>query len=250
MARVKYFRPGSLKEAIELLTMQDTIPLAGGTYLTSLKPFAKNLVDLQDLGLDKIKARTNFIEIGSMVKLQQLYNSQILPEPFQIALKLEAPLNIRNSISLGGQITRCTGRSSLATALLAMDAKITLKPGSETLSLLEFLLIKRNGLKNQIITSILIEPKIQFSFHFISRTSYDLPIVCVAVGEFQSSKLRIALGGYGENPILAYEGRFSDNLELFAGNAFTNAEDAWASASYRSAMAEILTKRCLDQLVP
>jgi len=246
---VNYFRPGSVKDALILLAHKNTIPLAGGTYLTSVKPLTKSLIDLQDIGLDKINNKSNFIEIGPMVRLQELFKSQLITEPFRTALKLEAPLNIRNSVSLGGQIIKSSGRSSLATSLLAMDANISVEPGNFTYSFLEFIMNIRDTLQNKLITNIKFKAKTKLAFQYISRTTFDLPIICVATTITPRDKIRIALGGYGEYPVLAYEGSYSDNLNFFSGKAFAHAEDEWASASYRSAMAETLTRRCLDQLM-
>jgi NAD-dependent dihydropyrimidine dehydrogenase PreA subunit len=43
------------------------------------------------------------------------------------AIKLEAPLNIRNAATLAGTLVACDGRSTFAATLLALDAKLEIK---------------------------------------------------------------------------------------------------------------------------
>jgi len=244
---IEYFRPKSLKEAINLLEMPNKIPLAGGTFLAVKKPNTNDLVDLQDLGLDKLLVTEQSIEIGATLKLQQLHNSQIFPESFRTAIKLEIPNNIRNSASIGGLIIKCDGRSSIGTSLLAMDTTVILEPGHGMIPLNDFLLIKHINKKKQLITSIKLRPLNFFTFQYVARSKFDRPIVSVAMSVFANGSTWLALGGFGEQPYLVCNMKISDNLPLIARDAYSHAEDEWATAEYRSAMVELLTKRCLSQ---
>ena len=65
-----------------------------------------------------------------------------------------------------------------------------------------------------------------------------------------SGRTRLALAGWGPTPILALDGNEPGGVVEAAQNAFSEAEDEWASAEYRSKMAGILANRCqvsLDQ---
>src|SRR5215218_3246316 len=124
-----YHRPQTLDEALVLLSQPNRTPLGGGTLLSHLKPFgfaqdksdSIEAVDLQAISLNTINKQGNNLEIGATVTLQQLLESEHCPETWKSALKLEAPLNIRNSATVAGTLVACDGRSTLATILFALD---------------------------------------------------------------------------------------------------------------------------------
>ena len=107
-----YHRPKTLDEALTLLTQPNRIPLGGGTLLSKLTTDSVEAVDLQAIGLSTVKQSGNNLEIGATVTLQQLLASEACPEAMKAALKLEAPLNLRNSASVAGTIVSCDGRST------------------------------------------------------------------------------------------------------------------------------------------
>jgi CO/xanthine dehydrogenase FAD-binding subunit len=75
-----------------------------------------------------------------------------------------------------------------------------------------------------------------------------LPVVCAALAQWSSGRTRLALGGYGQSPLLALDGLEADGLAAAAQNAFHEATDAWASAAYRMDVAATLAKRCLEKV--
>lgn len=87
-----------------------------------------------------------------------------------------------------------------------------------------------------------------FVFQYVSRTSSDRPIVCVALALWPSGRTRLALGGYGPLPLLAMDGTEPEGLEAAARNAFHEASDPWGSADYRKDVAATLAGRCLASL--
>src|SRR5690242_19457591 len=99
-----YHRPQTLDEALTLLSQPNRTPLGGGTLLSHLKSDSVEAVDLQALNLNSIKTQGNMLEIGATVTLQQLLESENCPHALKSALKLEAPLNIRNSASIVGTL--------------------------------------------------------------------------------------------------------------------------------------------------
>ena len=240
-----YFRPQTLDEALKLLTQPDTVPLGGGTLLSTTRPASVKVVDLQALGLNTIKKQGNNLEIGATVTLQQLLEDNNCPAALKSALKLEAPLNIRNSATVAGTLVSCDGRSTFASILLALDAKITIvNPKSEAVNLGDFLPLRPRGL----ITSITFPLNVKTTFETVARTPADKPIVCAALAQWNSGRTRLALGGYGKSPMLAMDGTEAEGIEAAARNAFHEAADEWASAEYRSDVAATLAKRCLTGL--
>ena len=67
----------------------------------------------------------------------------------------------------------------------------------------------------------------------------------MALARWPSGRTRLAVGGYGNAPLLAMDGTESGGLEAAARNAFNDANDSWASAEYRREVAGILVYRCL-----
>ena len=238
-----YHRPQTLDEALTLLTQPNTFPLGGGTLLSHTTKDPVEAVDLQSLGLDSLTKKGGDLEAGATCTLQTLLESEYCPEALKTAIKLEAPINIRNSATLAGTLVTSDGRSPFAAALLAMDAKITMTSDRETvISTGDFLPLRPRGL----ITAITLPLNTKFGFEFISRTPADKPIVSAALTQWNSGRTRLALGGYGGNPILAMDGTESDGLETAARNAYHEASDEWSGAEYRMDVAAVLAKRCLE----
>jgi CO/xanthine dehydrogenase FAD-binding subunit len=253
-----YHRPQTLDEALTLLTQPNTLPLGGGTLLSKPTTDPVEAVDLQLLGLDTVKKHGNSLELGATLTLQALLESEHCPEALKSALKLEAPLNIRNSATVAGTLVACDGRSTFASVLLAMDAKITIyqvsSKQSSVIGVGEFLPLRPRGL----ITQIAIPINIKLAFESVARTPSDKPIVCAAVAQWNLGRTRLALGGYGKSPMLAMDGELhpsptgrgteGEGLVAAAKNAFHEATNEWASAEYRMDVASTLAKRCLEGL--
>ena len=243
-----YHRPQTLDEALALLTQPNTLPLGGGTLLSKTTPDPVEVVDLQSLGLDTIEVQGNALKLGATVALQQLLENANCPAALKIALKLEAPLNLRNAATVAGTLVTCDGRSTFATVMLALDAKIEqlLLDGSSSGSRLsnigEFLPLRPRGL----ITSMTVPLNVKLAFDYVSRTPADKPIVCAALVQWNSGRTRLALGGYGKSPLLGMDGTEAEGLDTAARNAFHEATDEWASAEYRMDAAATLAKRCLE----
>jgi CO/xanthine dehydrogenase FAD-binding subunit len=250
-----YHRPKTLDEALTLLNQPNTLPLGGGTLLSQPQPFdltqgksdPVEVVDLQALGLNTLKKSGNNLEIGATATLQHLIESEHCSDALKSALKLEAPLNIRNAATVAGTIVSCDGRSTFATVLLALDARLEIRyvaNQSPISSLGDFLPLRPHGL----ITSVTVPLNVKLAFEYVARTPADKPIVCVALAQWNSGRTRLAVGGFGKSPMLAMDGTESEGLEPAARNAFHNATDEWASAEYRMEVAVTLAKRCLESL--
>lgn len=245
-----YHRPKTLDEALTLLTQPNRIPLGGGTLLSKPTSDSVEVVDLQSLSLDSVRKNGNNLEIGATVTLQQLLESELCPDALKSALKLEAPLNIRNTATVAGTLVASDGRSTFASILLAMDAKVEQanlddsKIEYRNTNIGDFLPLRSTNL----ITKIIVPLNVKIAFEYVSRTPADKPIVCAALAQWNSGRSRLALGGYGRSPLLAMDGTEAEGLETAARNAYHEATDEWASAEYRMDVASTLAKRCLAGL--
>ena len=246
----QYYRPQTLEEAQKLLFRPDTLPLGGGTMLIQQSDVSFSVVDLQALGLDKLRKSDGKLEIGATVTLQTLLESAHAPKAMKTALGLEAPLNLRNMGTVAGTLVTCDGRSPFGVVMLALDAECELAGNNpSTFSLGNLLPIRDEYLHGKLITKVKIPYNTKLAFETVARTPADKPIVCAALALWPSGRTRLALGGWGQAPTLAMDGNESGGVEEAAHNAFSEAADEWASAEYRSEVASVLAKRCLDDVM-
>lgn len=250
----KYYRPQSLDQAIYLLSKPGTYPLGGGTLLTRNSDFSFAVVDLQDLGLNKIHKVGEKLEIGATATLSSLVESQYLPKALIQTLLLETPVNIRNMATVAGTLVSCDGRSPFAVAMLASAAKLNFTSPQEPTTLGNYLAL-RSDLEGvhpfkpvKLVTKIEIPINAKCAFKTIARTPMDRPIVCAALAQWPSGRTRLCLGGYGSSPILVLDGNDQGGLETAAREAYKDANDRWASAEYRSEMAAVLAMRCAEEI--
>jgi carbon-monoxide dehydrogenase medium subunit len=248
MTSLEYLRPATMEEAVELL--KKGIPLAGGTELTPRRSDLTAVIDLSELGLDQITLSDQSISIGATVKLQAILDDANLPDALREVCKLEAGWNLRNMATLGGAIKSSDGRSPLITVLLALDVVVHYEPNSVQMSLDEFLNIRD---QSQIIHKIEFISPDNLLYEQVARAPRDFPLVCVAVAIFDKAKFEsgvsVSLGGFGERPIrLGEVGSDFEKAAQLVRKGFADAEDAWASAEYRSHVADILVKRLLSEI--
>src|SRR4030042_1025402 len=179
-----YHRPQNLDEAPKLISRSspETVPLGGGTILSQHRGDSIEVVDLQALGLNRIAKRGKDLDVGAAVTLQALVESPECPEDMALALKLEAPLNLRNPATVAGTLVVCAGRSSLMTAVRLPLAR-------------------------------------SIAFDYVARTPSDRPIVAVAVARWPSGRTRLAIGGWGSMPLLAMDGPDASGNDAAARNA-------------------------------
>jgi putative selenate reductase FAD-binding subunit len=243
-----YHRPKNLKETLDLLKQPDTFPLGGGTLLSKPGPASIEVVDLQALGLNALTLKGNTLEIGATLTLQQLLESPHATEALKAAIKLEAPLNVRNTATVAGTLVAADGRSTFTTVMLALDAKVMLAGEETPISLGEFLPLRPDNIQGKLITGFEIPINVKTAFETVARTPADKPIVCAALASWPSGRTRLTLGGYGKAPLLAMDGTESEGVEAAASNAFHEAADEWGSAEYRMDVAATLAKRCLASI--
>jgi len=260
-----YHRPQTLEEALKLLSMPNTRPLGGGTVLSHPVDEYFAVVDLQALELDKLHKSGDHLEIGATVNLQTLLESPLAPAALKTALKLEAPLNLRNMGTVAGALVTCDGRSPFAAVLLALDAKVTFVKRSlnrnpspvihDLSSIGELLLLRKELVQGKLITNIKIPLNAKLAYESVARSPADKPIVCAALAQWSSGRSRLVIGGWGKLPTLAMDGNETSTVEVSlssvqaaARNASHDAADEWASSEYRIDIAAVLAKRCLDKI--
>jgi CO/xanthine dehydrogenase FAD-binding subunit len=245
---IEYHRPTTLEQALDLLARPEptSLPLAGGSALNRPDPRRVAAVDLQALGLNTYERRGNAIQMGATLTLQALYARQELRNALKDAIRHEAAHNLRQVATVAGTLVAADGRSPFTTALLALDAGLTLQPGDETVSLGDLLPLRDKHLSGRLITRVSIPANARLAYEYVARTPADLPIVCVAAARWRSGRTRLAVGGFGPAPTLAFDGTESTGAAQAASSACSGAQDAWASAEYRQEVARVLAQRCVS----
>jgi CO/xanthine dehydrogenase FAD-binding subunit len=247
------YRPKTLQEALDLIAQPGLVPMGGGTMLNRPSSGATAVVDLQDLGLDAVEVKGHVLSLGATVTLAQLLELPDLPEVLARVVRLEATYNLRHAATLAGAVLSADGRSPLATALLALDAVLDVVHAGaavEQVNLGDVLPVRGEKLRGRLVTRLTLPLNARMAYESVSRTPADLPIVCAAVACWPSGRTRLALGGFGPAPLLAMDGPQAQGAEEAARSAYGDAGDEWASAEYRREMAQVLARRCMQQLTP
>ena len=138
-------------------------------------------------------------------------------------------------------------------ACLALDAALTIvsadkQKAEEQISLGDLLPLRTERLRGRLITLVTIPLNVRLAYQYVARAPADRPLVCAAMAVWPSGRTRLALGGFGKSPVLAFDGTEAAGVDVAAGNAYSQAEDQWASAAYRQEVAGVLTRRCMQEL--
>jgi CO/xanthine dehydrogenase FAD-binding subunit len=184
--------------------------------------------------------------------LSSVADDYVLQEALIKAIRHEATYNLRQVATVAGTLVSANGRSPFTTAMLALDASIRIvsaskKAEAEEISLGDLLPFRTEMLRGRLITKVTIPSNTHLAYEYVARSPADLPIVCAAVSQWSSGRTRVALGGFGSEPVLAFDGPESGGVEAAAISAYSQAGDEWASANYRKEIAGILALRCLEQ---
>ncbi len=250
---VEYHRPQNVEDALTLLARPEpeTVVLGGGLYLNQKRTGEIAVVDVQDVGLDGIQPQGHRLVLGSAVTLQALLDSGEAPEALQESIRHQDPYNRRQVATLMGTVMAADGRSPFTTALLALDPILEIaRTGEEREEshLGDLLPLREEGLSGALVTYLSLPRKARLAYEYVARSPADFPLVSAAVAQWPSGRTRVVLGGYGDQPVMVLDGPTADGAVVAARDAYSQAEDEWAGADYRSDVAGILVDRCLQKL--
>ena len=250
---IEYHRPDTIDEVLSLLARKEpaTVVLGGGLFLNEVVKTPIAVVDIQSIGLGKIQAKGKNLIIGSGTTLQALLRNEKAPQALQDAIEYQESYNRRQVATLGGTLIAATGRSAITAVMLALDAEIEFEQQGEQTSSLplgDFLPLREEHLQDRLMTRINIPSEVKTKFLYVARSPADLPIIAAAVSQWPSGRTRAILAGYGDQPVMVFDGPDSDGADIAAKDAYSQAEDQWASADYRSETASVLVRRCLNNI--
>jgi CO/xanthine dehydrogenase FAD-binding subunit len=246
----EYFRPQNIQETLQLLENREINPIlmGGGSAIDRFKSEPMAVIDLQGLGLSNVEKKGSFLDIGATATLHSLSQGPLVPEVMKEIISKEATYNLRQVATIAGTLIASDGRSPFTAAMLALDAAVTIFPGEKLIPLGDLLLMQPENLEKKLVTKISIPINVQLAYEQVSRSPADFPIVSAAVAVWPSGRTRVVLGGFGERAVLSSDGPEKGGEQTAARDAYSQAEDEWASAEYRQEIVPILIERCFAQL--
>ena len=231
-----YHRPTSVAEALDLLASSHRLLLAGGTTIRHDGGAERTeIVDLQALGLDRITVDDGVVSVDAMVTLQDLVDTEAVPDLISSAARAELPSTLRTLATVGGTIAAAWPDSLLLTALLVHDTSVRFADGrSETLPS-----VLSNGVgAGELIVAIEAHTSGTSAIAQTGRTPSDDPIVAAAA-RTTGDRIRLALCGIARTPELVDVGDL-DRLEPPG--------DFRGSTEYRRHLAKVLSGRVIEEL--
>jgi CO/xanthine dehydrogenase FAD-binding subunit len=268
-----YHRPGNLRDALQLLKQPHMLPLAGGTDLLGRSDtLTQSVIDLQELGLDYMRAADDGVHIGAMTRIQAIIDDPAvgtLAGGLLARSALSATVNtVRHAATLGGALAAAPAWSDLLPALLVLDAVVEVQT-EEARSLVpaEALLASREHHLpyGALITEIIlpVQPTgAKYAAERVSRTPADRAIVCLALclapRDGAMRDVRIAAGGASDHALrLTAAEKVLEGAPLSiapledaaraAMNASEPPSDHLASSDYRRAMVGLLLTRAVNE---
>jgi CO/xanthine dehydrogenase FAD-binding subunit len=270
-----YFLPGSVPEALALLGAHgpELLVMAGGTVAMPLINDGISLpgqvMGLRRVGLDRIERTAGELRIGAMATLTRLLEQDAVPM-LREAARRTASWSIRNMGTVGGNLFAPPPGGDVATALLALDARVTLAGpnGTREVPLGEFYtgFMTTVMAADELVTSIVVPlARGDAAFVKFGRKSSNTPAVVTVAAHVvrdgsKVTRTRIALGAAGPHPVRAAraeaavtgtildEATIAEAAEAAAADSepFT---DAVASEWYRRRMVGLFVRRALTELV-
>ena len=253
---------GTLAEADRAMTDRSRY-LGGGTLLMRSINHGNlgfdRVVRSTDPTLGRIQPDGDLVTIGAGATMTAILASQELAFLAPVARSVGGPA-IRNMASVGGNLFAPPPYGDLATALLALDARVRFANGTE--SGIESLLADRESVPGLVDAVALPRPGDgEFRFSKVTRVRPKGVAVlsiaaCLPTAMGRVSGARVAFGSMGPSPVrarsveAALEGAALDErgisraLEAVRGD-ISPSDDALASAWYRSEIAPVHLRRLL-----
>jgi len=273
----KVVRPRTVAEALAYLDEGDVqvAPLAGGmSLLADRTAGAEVLLDLSEMGWRYVRLTEEELHIGATTPVEDVIATQALTEWAQgvlvTAARAVAPQVQRYQITLGGVLMAPDRGSDLVAALMALDAQVvyyTPANRDHPVRTPVATFVRPAGEANRRLVAAVLVPGTtrtwRASLHRLGRTPRDQALVCVVAAAGQTSSgrtVRLVVGGVGiipqrlsslESLVAAAEDAPSllAEVEKRARESVTVPEDWRASADYRRAVAGVLVRRAVADVL-
>lgn len=283
MIDFEYHHPTSLDEVFGLLDQygEDARVMAGGTALVIqmkqrlVQP--SHVIGLRRIGsLDTIEKTSEGVKIGALCTQRQIQNSSVvggeLPLLADTFRKVATP-RIRNMATIGGGLVNGDPNQDPPPTLIALGASVvmTSKNGDRVVAVEDLFVdyYETDVQPDEVLTSVLVPQAPAGSgsvyLKFLPRTADDYGTVCVAAVISQErdascKDARIVLGAVGVTPVRATQAEDAlrgklltdENIRAAAAlveDAVDPLEDFRGSTEYKTEMAEVFTRRAIEQAI-
>lgn len=199
-------RPASLEACLEALRRDRSAALGGGSFLNVAGHEAlERLVDLQALALRGIDVSSDLVCIGALTPIADLARAALPAglEALTQAAAAEKNRAIANVSTVGGRLCRDAADARLLTALVALDAQVSVRVRGEAteqrvpVATFATAAWQRERRGSYLLTGVLLEARGgRSAYRGFSMTAVDAPYAdaAVFVGD---GVTRIAVGGLG-----------------------------------------------------
>ncbi len=281
-AAFDYHRPGTLEEAVKLLSShgdQAKVLSGGMSLLPMLKLRLASFAHLVDIGripgLDYIKEEGGFLKIGAMTRQATLERSDLIRTQYPIladAVPLIADPLVRNRGTVGGNVANGDPGNDQPAIMLALGATFVARgpKGERSVPAGQFYkgLYSTALAPNEILTEIRIPappPKSGGAYAKLKRKTGDFAVAAAAVqvtlgknGAIE--RAGIGLTNAGLTPVEATDaakylvGKMPDEKTIaeaakMAAAKSSPSADRRGSVAYKKEMARVLTTRALRKAV-
>ena len=229
-----FHRPDTVEAALALLAEPGRVPIGGGTVINTPGGEPVEVVDLSRLDLQYIGEKKKHLRLGATAVLQDVVEHPAAPPLVAEMAKRELPSTLRTLATVGGTIATGDAESLFVAALLAFGCTVELAPEG-IVPLSDYLAGSHQGL----ITGATIETDGTTGFSETGRTPADTPIVA-ALARRHAAGTTLVLTGVADVPVLV------SAEDPLAG--LDPADDFRGTSEYRRHLAEVHSRRALDQL--
>ena len=254
----KYIRAKSLEEAYEQNQKRSSCIIGGMLWIKMQSRRIPTVIDLCDLGLDKIEENEEEFSIGAMVSLRQLELHEGLNEythgAVRNAVKDIVGVQFRNLATAGGSIWGRFGFSDVLTVFLVMDTYVELFHGG-VIPLSEF--VNRKQDRDILVRIIVKKTAGCFAYLSVRNQSTDFPVLACAAACVEG-EYRLTVGARPARAMLLLDeeallhgGLDPDSVKAFArwaSNRVPTGSNLRGSAEYRTRLVRVLTERLLKKL--
>jgi aerobic carbon-monoxide dehydrogenase medium subunit len=246
---------------------EDAKVLAGGHSLLPLMRLRlaapSVLIDVGRLrDLNYVRANGDTVAIGALSTHEEVHRSEVLREHVPILAHTAGEIGdpqVRHRGTIGGSVAHADPASDIPAVLVALDAELVVHgpAGDRTVAARDFFRgIFESALGPQDLLTEIRVPKVTgagWSYQKFNPRAQDWAIVGVAA-QVRDGRTAVALTNMGETPIRA--GAVEEALAGGADAAAASGQalegtsppnDALASADYRRHLAQVLTRRAIEE---
>ena len=243
----KYVRAQSLEEAWELNQQKRNRILGGMLWMRLKRNSVNTVIDLCDLGLNKIEETDEAFSIGAMATLRDLEVHEGLNSCFSNAIanavKDIVGVQFRNMATVGGSIWGRFGFSDVLTVFLALDSYVELYKGG-IVPLAQFANMKPD---NDILVRLIVKKTpCEVVYTSVRNQRTDFPVLACAVARM-NGEYRASIGARPARAMLVCSAD-ADDFAAYVAEHVPTGGNLRGSAEYRTHLIKVLVARSMQEL--